>query len=561
MSAEIESDRQEFCPAKEGDISTTRHNNGLLIASFVWIVCLLAALGGAAARQSDLSELWPFAAIAAVPAVTSLVLWPFIRREWAQIMVILAWLALAIFACLAIAFVPMAILFLCAPAAAMLFEREKVIEAMVLAAIFAAALFYAGQSGFLPSDIVVSDMQSDWGKKAGIASTIAFLIAAMYTGAATRNNIVSEPVSGTAKPVDVSDYTGVPGGLMKVDKFNRVTDLTGNSLDIIHGGNQSDSNYLSNILSSYDNKADINELIDTVRRERGTVRRTLKQSFDSGVQHLEFTATSRGKENVILHIDDRSVDYHRLSEFESARAEAEQETENKSLFFAGVSHELRTPLNAIIGFSDMMRSRLFGPLPNKYAEYAELIHDSGQHMLDLIGDVLDLSKVEAGKYDLVYTSFDAADVIRSTIKMIRPSADAADVQIEVELEPADADLILEADRKAIRQMLLNLLSNAIKFTPKGGKVRVKGHQAGDNLNITVRDNGVGMSAEALERVGQPYMQSQSGHDTDARGTGLGLSLVKSLVDLHGGRFSLASQEGKGTTAEIFLPRSRRNQND
>ena len=133
--------------------------------------------------------------------------------------------------------------------------------------------------------------------------------------------------------------------------------------------------------------------------------------------------------------------------------------QDKTHFFAGVSHELRTPLNAIIGFSDMMRSCLFGPLPSKYAEYADLIHESGQHMLDLIGDVLDLSKVEAGRYELNYDTFDAADVIRSSVKMIRPAADAAEVSLDVNLD-LDQALLIQADRRAVRQILLNLLSNS-----------------------------------------------------------------------------------------------------
>ena len=222
-------------------------------------------------------------------------------------------------------------------------------------------------------------------------------------------------------------------------------------------------------------------------------------------------------------------------------------------------HELRTPLNAIIGFSDMMRSRLFGPLPNKYAEYADLIHDSGQHMLDLIGDVLDMSKVEAGKYELNYSNFDVADVVRSSIKMIRPTADAAEVRMQADIIEDPTELIVEADRKAVRQMLLNLLSNAVKFTPKGGRITVAAKTAGNILNITVEDNGAGMTQDEVSRVGQPYVQTQSGHENDQRGSGLGLSLVKSLCDLHGGRFAISSQKGRGTTTDIYLPLRRKEQ--
>ena len=234
---------------------------------------------------------------------------------------------------------------------------------------------------------------------------------------------------------------------------------------------------------------------------------------------------------------------------------ASRETDDKTLFFAGVSHELRTPLNAIIGFSDMMRSRLFGPLPSKYAEYADLIHDSGQHMLDLIGDVLDLSKVEAGKYTLQYDSFDAADVIRSSVKMIRPAADVAEVRLDVSVDVNDT-LIVEADRKALRQILLNLLSNAIKFSDKGGRVSVKAVSKDGCLVLRVSDEGEGISAEDLITIGTPYTQSASGLSSEERGSGLGLSLVKSLTELHRGEFDIESQLGEGTQVTVSIPLSR-----
>jgi len=203
----------------------------------------------------------------------------------------------------------------------------------------------------------------------------------------------------------------------------------------------------------------------------------------------------------------------------------------------------------------MMRSRLFGPLPGKYAEYADLIHDSGQHMLDLIGDVLDMSKVEAGKYELNYNMFDAADVVRSTVKMIRPTADAAEVRMDIDIRDEDT-LLIEADRKAVRQILLNLISNAIKFSHKGASIRIGAKAAGETLNLTVQDNGVGMSEDELAVFGTPYKQMSSAQMTDERGTGLGISLVKSLTELHEGRFSVASQKDEGTTIDIFLPLSR-----
>jgi len=167
-------------------------------------------------------------------------------------------------------------------------------------------------------------------------------------------------------------------------------------------------------------------------------------------QIIDLQATPLTDGELILHATDVTDREERLSALNKewvlahqSVANARQDIDDKTLFFSGVSHELRTPLNAIIGFSDMMRSRLFGPLPSKYAEYADLIHDSGQHMLDLIGDVLDMSKVEAGKYELHYGIFDLADVIRSSVKMVRPAADNAQVSVNIDIA-ADQDLIVES---------------------------------------------------------------------------------------------------------------------
>ena len=210
------------------------------------------------------------------------------------------------------------------------------------------------------------------------------------------------------------------------------------------------------------------------------------------------------------------------------------------------------PLNAIIGFSDMMRSRLFGPLPGKYAEYAELIHDSGHYMLDLIGDVLDLSKVEAGRYTLTLDSFDLADVVRSSVKMIRPASDAGEIVVDVDLPDIDA-LLVTADRKAVRQILLNLLSNAVKFSPKGSRITVRAAQRDADVFLSVSDQGAGMSGSELARVGEPFAQGAAGLSAETRGSGLGLSLVRQLAELHGGRLEIDSQPGRGTTAQVVLP--------
>ncbi|WP_109260837.1 sensor histidine kinase [Hyphobacterium indicum] len=226
------------------------------------------------------------------------------------------------------------------------------------------------------------------------------------------------------------------------------------------------------------------------------------------------------------------------------------ETHAKSEFLASVSHEIRTPLNAIIGFSDAMKSRLFGPVPAKYAEYAELIHESGRHLLELIGDVLDLSKIEADSYSLSHEAFDAGDVIELCTRMLSQRAEDAGVTIELD---AAGPIPVRADRKALRQILLNLLSNAIKFTPRDGVIVVMASAQGGNLTLAVGDSGPGIAPAELAQLGQRYMQASTTEQTVDRGSGLGLSLVKALAEMHGGEMTIKSALGEGTTVSVTLP--------
>ncbi|WP_306017178.1 HAMP domain-containing sensor histidine kinase [Oceanicaulis sp. MMSF_3324] len=240
-----------------------------------------------------------------------------------------------------------------------------------------------------------------------------------------------------------------------------------------------------------------------------------------------------------------------IAELEAERDAALAASQSKSEFLAAVSHELRTPLNAIIGFSDIIKQRLFGPLPARYAEYGDLIHESGEHLLELIGDVLDMSKIEADKYELTPEEFDARDVVSICAKMINPRA--KDRGIALYCEPGDADLPVKADRKALRQILLNLLSNAVKFTPEGGAVVVMARQDGAELVLAVGDSGVGIGEDELADLGKPYHQTRSGKETSERGTGLGLSLVQALAEMQGGDVRVQSARGQGTTVTVRLP--------
>jgi len=253
---------------------------------------------------------------------------------------------------------------------------------------------------------------------------------------------------------------------------------------------------------------------------------------------------------VIAVLRDATRQQAREAALDAAREEAEALNAGKSRFLANMSHELRTPLNAIMGFSDVMRTKLFGELQPKYAEYADMIHDAGRHLLDLITDVLDISKIEAERYELGLEPFDAREAISGALRLTRLQADEGGVSLRGLLPPRPLDVV--ADRRAIKQIVLNLVSNALKFTPRGGSVTVAAQGYGRDLEIVVSDTGVGIAAADLMRIGRPFEQAGDAAQK-IRGTGLGLSLVRAFAELHGGAMSIESRLGEGTSVSVRLP--------
>ncbi|WP_292259655.1 sensor histidine kinase [Brevundimonas sp.] len=260
-------------------------------------------------------------------------------------------------------------------------------------------------------------------------------------------------------------------------------------------------------------------------------------------------APAPGGRIVALAFDDTAQYAHEVA-LETARAEAEAHSAGKTRFLANMSHELRTPLNAVLGFSDMMRQSLFGPLPPRYAEYAVSIHEAGNHLLDLINDVLDVSKIEAERYELVLERFDARETVSAAVALVRIQAVDKGLDLAV-VQPGDP-VEVAADRRALKQIALNLLSNALKFNPAGGSVTLTLEAVGPYLELVVADTGVGIAPDDIARLGRPFEQAGAA-DQKSQGTGLGLSLVRSLAELHGGRMTVDSTLGEGTAITVRLP--------
>ncbi|MBI1213671.1 MAG: hypothetical protein GC190_19605 [Alphaproteobacteria bacterium] len=245
-----------------------------------------------------------------------------------------------------------------------------------------------------------------------------------------------------------------------------------------------------------------------------------------------------------------------VADANAARERAERASAAKSEFLANMSHELRTPLNAVLGFSEVIKDQMFGrEAVDRYADYASNVHASGSHLLGLINDILDLSKIEAGKWNLRETQFSLKDACHEALRFIEPQAVQKSLNLSLDVP---RDVILQADERAIRQVLINLLSNAVKFTPRNGSIAVALRTLSDGATqISVSDTGIGIAREDLTRVLESFGQGQ--HDvatTDERGTGLGLPIVKGLVQAHGGILRIESAVGKGTTVLIEFPSAR-----
>jgi signal transduction histidine kinase len=237
-------------------------------------------------------------------------------------------------------------------------------------------------------------------------------------------------------------------------------------------------------------------------------------------------------------------------EIEDKSRQLEVASQHKSEFLANMSHELRTPLNAIIGFSEVLSERMFGELNEKQAEYLKDIYASGMHLLSLINDILDLSKIEAGRMELELTDFDLPQAIDNALILVRERAGRRGIALQMNVDSRLGQI--QADERKVRQVVLNLLSNAIKFTPEGGRIEVAAVPRDGSVEVSVSDTGVGIAPEDQEAVFEEFRQVGTA-EKKAEGTGLGLTLCQKFIELHGGRIWMTSQVGAGSTFTFTIP--------
>ena len=513
----------------------------LQFVNLTWLALIAAAALIAALRGIGIAALASGAVIAILPAVTGLV---FLRADrdgsaYAAPLLVICWTLLAVLgvALTGGATSPLTILFVLAPLVALNLEDT---DMAAEAAIFGIVAYFAvlimgrfdllplGAGDYLPLTVAVAF--------AGLvlAGLLVWVLVQDQYGAratATEDSAQAEPV-----PVAPAPILPASSGLLLLDitPEGRVRSLSGDTLGLV-GAKAGAS-----LVNLFEPDADLSGL----RPDTGLAQGKIKLA-DGRLAAFTAEAGATGT-HLLLH--DISASQRQAAETSAALEAAAAQLQDRTAFFASLGHDLKTPLNAILGYADMMRAQIRGPLPEAYADYPGIIHESGQDLLLLVDDILDLAKANADRQRLEPEPVDLVASAQSIVRQLDNQAERAGVKLKIK---SDNEVWAEADARAVRQIWQNLVSNAIKYSDRGGTVTLDAFEAGGAAVLSVIDKGAGMSEDDLKRVTEPF--AQGGNSRGRAGTGLGLAVVRSFAELHGGQLTLRSRPGKGTRAEVTLP--------
>lgn len=398
---------------------------------------------------------------------------------------------------------------------------------------------------------------------AGAAIVLAsfLIVTAFYLGVRRPASVASDVANQPVKPEALAAY--MPGAVIFFDEHGFVQHVAGRDIESFPKTVRECSGFMFAERIHVTDRIAFAQALDCLRQgadqscvelrfERSSLGRDADQFLHTRMDMTVIREANGAIFRVVGQLRDISENEALRSEVVRKAAEAESANDAKSRFLAAVSHELRTPLNAVLGFSDILAGEYFGKLENdRQREYVSLIRQSGAHLLSVVNTMLDMSKLEAGRYELLMEPFNISESISTCEAMLSLQAKEKGVTLTSRVQRDLGDVV--ADQRAIKQVLINLAGNALKFTDAGGVVSMDAAREGNMLKISVSDTGIGIAADKIDLLGQPFMQVQNEYTRRYEGTGLGLSLVKGLVGLHGGRFAIASRPGEGTIVTVTLP--------